>query len=209
MTAATVSAQQVKSLRDQTGSGMMDAKRALEASDGDIERAKDWLRQKGIAKAGARSRRVAQEGLVETYVHHNQQLATLVELNCETDFVARSEAFKELAHELAVHIAASAPRYVRLEEVPSEVIEQKREAFRTEAVRQNKPPQFMEMIIDGKLREFYKREVLLDQPWAKDDSQTVDHVLAEAIARFGENITVARFARFRVNDDQGGADGDR
>ena len=207
MTAA-ITAQQVKALRDDTGTGMMDSKRALVATNGDLEKAKDWLRQKGIAKAGAKSTRVAREGIVEIYLHHNRQLGALVELNSETDFVARSEAFQQLAHEIALHVAAAGPRYLQVEDVPSEIIEQKREAFLGEAVRKKKPAAVREKIVDGKLREFYKREVLMDQPWAKDDTQSVAQVLAEAIARFGENITISRFARFKVRgDDDGALDG--
>ena len=201
MTVATVSAQQAKALRDATGAGMMDAKKALAATSGDLEKAKDWLRQKGIAKAGSKAARVAGEGIVEFYLHHNHQLGALIELNCETDFVARSEAFRTLAHEIAVHVAAAGPRYRRLEDVPSEVLERQREAIQRQALEQKKPAQVIEKIIDGKLREFYKREVLMDQPWAKDDSQTVQEVLAEAVARFGENISIARFARFKVRDE--------
>lgn len=201
MTTATITAQQVKALRDATGTGMMDSKRALEATSGDLEKAKDWLRQKGIARAGVKSARVAAEGLVEIYLHHNQQLGVLVELNSETDFVARSDAFRELAHEMGVHIAAAAPRYLRVEDVPSAVLEHKREEIRAEAIKQKKPAQVIEKIIDGKLRAFYEREVLADQPWAKDESRTVQQVLADAVARFGENITVSRFVRFKVKDN--------
>ena len=207
MTAATISAQQVKALRDAMGTGMMDSKHALEATNGDLEKAKDWLRQKGIARAGVKSARVATEGLVEIYLHHNHQLGVLVELNSETDFVARSDAFRELAHEMAVHIAAAGPRYLRVEDVPSAVLERQREEIRAEAIKQQKPAQVIEQIIDGKLRAFYEREVLADQPWAKDASRTVQQVLADAVARFGENITVSRFARFKVreeNDDGNG-----
>lgn len=201
MTLGTVSAHQVKALRDATGTVMMDSKRALEATNGDLEKAKDWLRQKGIARAGMKSARVTAEGLVDIYLHHNHQLGALVELNSETDFVARSDAFRELAHELAVHIAAAAPNYLRVEEVPSAVLERKREQIRADAIRQHKPSQVIEKIIDGRLRTFYEREVLMDQRWAKDDSRTVQQVLADAVARFGENITVSRFARFKVKDD--------
>jgi elongation factor Ts len=201
MTAATVSAQQVKALRDETGTGMMDSKRALEATNGDLEKAKDWLRQKGIAKAGSKSLRVAREGIVEIYLHHNRQLGVLVELNSETDFVARTEAFRELAHEIAVHIAAAGPRYLRREDVPSATVEERREAIREQAVAQRKPATVVEKIIDGKLREFFKRQVLMEQSWAKDDARTVDDVVKEAIASFGENIAIARFARFKVRDD--------
>lgn len=202
-----ISAQDVKQLRDRTGTGMMDSKRALEATDGDLERATDWLRQKGIARAGLKAARVAREGTVEIYLHHNQQLGVLVELNSESDFVARTEGFRQLAHEIALHVAAAGPRYVRREEVPSALIARKRAAFQRQAIEQKKPAAVIEKIIDGKLREFYKREVLLDQLWAKDDSRTVAQVLTEEIASFGENITISRFARFKIRDDDGDADG--
>ena len=201
MTAASISAQQVKALRDQTGSGMMDSKRALQATSGDLEKAKDWLRQKGMARAGTKSVRVAQEGLVEIYLHHNHQLGVLVELNSETDFVARTEAFRELAHEIAVHVAAASPRFLNRDDVPPALVEGTRETIRAQAVAQKKPEAVIEKIVDGKLKEFYKREVLLEQPWAKDDSRTVDEVLKEAVASFGENVTIARFARFKVQDE--------
>jgi elongation factor Ts len=201
MSTVTISAQQVKALRDQTGTGMMDAKRALEATDGDLEKAKDWLRQKGIAKAVAKSTRVAREGMVDIYLHHNHQLGVLVEVNSETDFVARTEAFRELAHEIAVHIAAANPRYLSRDDVPSAVVEAKREAIRREALAQHKPAAVIEKIIDGKLHDFFRRQVLMEQAWAKDDARSVDDILKEAIADFGENIGIARFARFKVHDD--------
>jgi elongation factor Ts len=200
MTAA-IKARDVKALRDATGTGLMDSKHALEASEGDLEKAKDWLRQKGFAKAGVRAARAAAEGTVEIYLHHNHQLGVLVELNSESDFVARTPEFRQLAHEIAVHIAAAAPRYLRREDVPSEVIECQREAFRRSAVEQGKPAAVIEKIIDGKLREFYKHHVLLDQLWAKDDTRSVEQVLAEAVASFGETIVISRFSRFRVRDE--------
>jgi elongation factor Ts len=201
MSTVTISAQQVKALRDQTGTGMMDAKRALEATDGDLEKAKDWLRQKGIAKAVAKSTRVAREGMVDIYLHHNHQLGVLVEVNSETDFVARTEAFRELAHEIAVHIAAANPRYLTRDDVPSAVVEAKREAIRREALAQHNPAAVIEKIIDGKLHDFFRRQVLMEQAWAKDDARSVDDILKEAIADFGENVGIARFARFKVHDD--------
>jgi len=195
-----ISADQVKALRDATGAGMMDSKRALEATAGDIEKAKDWLRQKGIAKAGAKAARTAKEGIIATYVHHNHQLGVLVELNSETDFVARNDEFRHLAHEIAVHIAAAEPRYLRREDVPKDVLERERAIFEAQASDQKKPPQVIEKIIQGKVNDFYKREVLLDQAWAKDDKRTVDQMLKEAIAKLNENITIARFARFKVGE---------
>jgi elongation factor Ts len=197
MTAA-IKAQDVKALRDITGTGMMDSKRALEATEGDLERAKDWLRQKGIARAGAKAVRVAREGTVEVYVHHDKQLGVLVELNSESDFVARTEGFQHLAHEIALHIAAASPQYVRREDLPAELIEQKRADFHKQATLLNKPSQVVEKIVDGKLNEFFKREVLLEQPWTKDDRRTVKEVLDEAVSGYGENITLSRFARFRI-----------
>jgi elongation factor Ts len=196
----TISAEQVKALRDATGAGMMDAKRALEATNGDFEKAKDWLRQKGIAKAGAKAARVAREGLIATYVHHNHQLGVLLELNSESDFVARNDEFRLLAHEIAVHIAAAEPHYLRREDVPKAVLDRERAIFEAQASEQKKPANVIEKIVDGKMNDFYKREVLMNQAWAKDDKRTVDQVLKEAIAKLGENITISRFARFKVGE---------
>jgi elongation factor Ts len=195
-----ISADQVKALRDATGAGMMDSKRALEATNGDIEKAKDWLRQKGMAKAGAKAVRTAREGIIATYIHHNHQLGVMVELNSESDFVARNDEFRHLAHEVAVHIAAAEPRYLRREDVPKDVLDRERAIFEAQAADQKKPPQVVEKIVLGKLNDFYKREVLLDQAWAKDDKRTVDQMLKEAIAKLGENITISRFARFKVGE---------
>jgi elongation factor Ts len=195
-----ITADQVKMLREATGAGMMDAKRALEATSGDFEKAKDWLRQKGMAKAGAKATRVARQGIVETYVHHNQQLGVLVEVNSESDFVARNEQFRELAHEIAVHIAAADPRYLRREDVPADLLERERAIFQAQARDQKKPEAVMEKIVQGKLNDFYKREVLLDQPWTKDDKRSVSEVVKEAVGKIGENITISRFARFKVGE---------
>ena len=195
-----VSADQVKALREATGAGMMDCKRALEECSGDFEKAKDWLRQKGIAKAGSKSTRVAAQGLIATYMHHNHQLGVLLELNSESDFVARNEEFRHLAHEIAVHIAAAEPRYLRREEVPAEIVERERKIFEAQAADAKKPPAVVEKIVQGKLNDFYKREVLLDQAWAKDDKKTIEQLLKEAIAKLGENITISRFARFKIGE---------
>lgn len=195
-----ISAEQVRALREATGAGMMDSKRALEATNGDFEKAKDWLRQKGIAKAGTKSARVAREGIIATYIHHNHQLGVLLELNSESDFVARNDEFRHLAHEITVHIAAAEPRYLRREDVPKDVLDRERAIFEAQAQDQKKPPQVVEKIVAGKMNDFYKREVLMDQAWAKDDKRTVDQVLKEAIAKLGENITISRFARFKVGE---------
>ena len=198
--AMAVTAKQVKQLREATGAGMMDCKRALEATGGNIERAKDWLRQKGIAKAGSKAGRVAGQGIVEAYLHHDRQLGVLVELNSESDFVARNAQFRELAHEIAVHIAAADPRYLTRADVPAAVLERERAIFQAQAQEQNKPVPVIEKIVLGKVNDFYKREVLLDQPWTKDDKKSIENLIKEAIARLGENITVSRFARFRVGE---------
>jgi len=195
-----ISADQVKSLREATGAGMMDCKRALEECSGDFEKAKDWLRQKGIAKAGSKSTRVAAQGLIETYVHHNHQLGVLLELNSESDFVARNEEFRHLAHEIALHIAAAEPRYLRRDDVPADIVERERKIFEAQAADAKKPPAVVEKIVQGKLNDFYKREVLLDQVWAKDDKKTIEQLLKESIAKLGENITISRFARFKVGE---------
>jgi elongation factor Ts len=195
-----ISAEQVKALRDATGAGMMDSKRALEATNGDLEKAKDWLRQKGMAKAGAKAARTAGEGIIATYIHHNHQLGVMVELNSESDFVARNDEFRHLAHEVAVHIAAAEPHYVRREEVPEDILNREKAIYEAQAADQKKPPQVVEKIVQGKLNDFYKREVLMDQAWAKDDKRTVDQMIKEAIAKLGENITISRFARFKVGE---------
>ena len=199
-----ISADQVKVLREATGAGMMDCKRALEATQGDVEKAKDWLRQKGIAKAGGKASRAARQGLVEAYIHHNGQVGVLVELNSESDFVARNQVFKGLAHEIALHVAAADPHYLRREDVPREVLDRERSIFEAQARDQRKPDAVIQKIVEGKLNDFFKREVLLDQPWTKDDKQSIEHLVKEAVAKLGENITISRFARFKVGEAPAG-----
>ena len=190
----------IKQLRDATNAGILDTRKALQATEGDLEKAKDWLRQKGITKAGERAGRSAREGVIGNYVHHNHQLGVLLELNSESDFVARNDEFRHLAHEVAVHIAAAEPHYLRREDVPKDVLDRERAIFEGQAREQKKPEAVIEKIIQGKINDFYKREVLLDQAWAKDDKRTVDQMLKEAIAKLGENITISRFARFKVGE---------
>ena len=199
-----ISADQVKVLREATGAGMMDCKRALEATQGDLEKAKDWLRQKGIAKAGAKATRTARQGLVEAYIHHNGQVGVLVELNSESDFVARNQVFKGLAHEIALHVAAADPHYLRREDVPQGILQRERSIFEAQAREQRKPDAVVQKIVEGKLNDFYKREVLLEQPWTKDDKQSIEQLVKEAIAKLGENITISRFARFKVGEAPAG-----
>jgi elongation factor Ts len=197
---APIGAERVKQLREMTGAGMMDCKRALEATGGDVEKAVDWLRQKSLVKAAGKAGRTANQGLVESYIHHNGQVGVLVELNSESDFVARNHEFRELAHEIALHIAAAEPRYLHREDVPREVLDRERAVFEAQAREQRKPEPVIHKIVEGKLNDFYKREVLLDQVWAKDDKKSIDTLVKEASGKMGEKITVSRFARFRVGE---------
>jgi elongation factor Ts len=197
---ADISADKVKQLRAATGAGMMDCKRALQETNGDLEKAKDWLRQKGMAKAATKAGRTASQGLVHAYIHHNGQLGVLVELNSESDFVARNEEFRHLAHELAVHIAAANPRWLRREDVPVEILTREKAIYEAQARELKRPENVLPKIVEGKLKDFYKQDVLLDQPFAKDDARTVAEVIKEAIGKLGENITISRFARFKVGE---------
>ena len=198
---AEVSAAMVKELREKTGAGMMDCKRALTESSGDFAKAEEWLRKKGITGAAKKSGRTAAEGLVGTYVH-NGKVGVLVEVNCETDFVARNEDFQALVKELALHIAAAAPQYLRREDVPADVLERERDTERTKLREQKKPEAMIEKILAGKLDKFYEQTCLLDQIWIKDDKQKkrIHEVVTEAVAKIGENISVRRFARFVVGE---------
>jgi elongation factor Ts len=198
---AEISAAQVKQLRDMTGAGMMDSKRALVETGGDIEKAKDWLRQHGMARAAKKAGRGTGEGIVESYVHHAGgvgRVGVLVEVNSESDFVARTEDFKHLAHEIALHIAGASPQYVRREEVPAAVLEREKAVYRGQVA--DKPANIQDKIIQGKIEAFYGEIVLLDQPYIREPKKKVKDLVNEAIAKLGENITVARFARFAVGE---------
>jgi len=205
---AEISAAQVKQLRDMTGAGMMDAKRALVESNGDIERAKDYLREHGLARAAKKAGRATSEGVVEAYVHHSGgvgRVGVLVEVNCESDFVAKTDDFKHLAHEIALHIAGASPQYVRREDVPAELVERERSVYRAQVA--DKPENIQDKIIGGKLDAFYAEVCLLEQPYIREPKKTVQKLIGEAIAKLGENVTVARFARFAVGETAG-ADGE-
>ncbi len=197
---ADVSAEMVKRLREATGAGMMDCKRALQATDGDFDKAKVWLKQKGLAKGAAKAGRTTGQGLIHAYIHHNGQLGVLVELNSESDFVARNDDFRHLAHELAVHIAAANPTWVRREDIPPDTVERRKAAFAAEGRDMKRPENVIPKIVEGKLADYYKQVVLLEQPWAKDDARSVADVVKESIAKLGENITISRFARFKVGE---------
>lgn len=196
-----ISAELVKELRQRTGIGMMECKKALEESDGNIEEAIKILRKKGHARAKDKMHREASEGAVGSYIHLNGKIGVLVEVNCESDFVARNEEFQGLVKNVAMHIAASSPQYVTSEEVPSEVLEEEKDIIREQFKDSNKPPEIIEKIVQGKLGKFYQEACLLDQPYIKDDKMTVKDLITSFVAKFGENILVRRFARFELGKD--------
>jgi elongation factor Ts len=196
----------VKQLREQTGAGIMDCKRALEESGGDVEKAVAWLRAKGLSTAAKKAGRAAREGIIASYIHHGDRLGVLLELNCETDFVARTPDFQQLARELAIQVAGHEPLFVSREEVPAEVLDEKRRAFEAEAEAEGRPADRIREIADGKLGKWLETVTLLEQVY-KDTDKKVGDLITEKIALLGENIRVARFARMAVGetaDDQGG-----
>ena len=195
-----ISAKDVKKLRDMTSAGMMDCKKALEETGGDIEKAVDLLRAKGAAKAAKRAEKSANEGTIGSYVHFDNRTAVIVELNCETDFVANTDDFKGLAKDLALHIASSAPLSVSKEEIPAEVVERERKVFLETVKEEGKPEAIWDKIVDGKLQKFFKESTLLAQPFVKDPDKTVEELITEVSAKTGEQIEVARFARFKVGE---------
>ena len=196
-----ITSAQVKQLRELTGAGMMDCKRALEESGGDVDRAVDILRTKGLAAAQKRAGRAAKEGVVESYIHMNRRVGTLVELNCETDFVANTDEFRALARNLAMQVAAARPQWVSREEVPAEEVDRERRIAEEQAREQGKPENVVPKIVEGKLQSFYKDVCLLEQPFIKDDKLTVGDLVTEAAAKVGENVTIRRFARFQLGDE--------
>jgi elongation factor Ts len=203
--AVEVTAQQVKQLREATGAGFQDCRKALIENGGDIAKATDYLRKKGIATAAKKAERVARDGIIQTYMHHNGRLGVVVEVNSETDFVARNEQFKKFAKELSLHIAHMAPRYVRREDIPQDVIEHRRKRLREEALSEGKKETIVDKIVDGRMDKWYAEVVLMEQPWLHDDSQTVQEVLTQLIAGIRENIVVRRFVRFVLGEGDGTA----
>ena len=201
-----VSATQVRELRDKTGAGMMDCKRALAESGGDLDKAVIYLREKGLSAAAKRSARVASEGVVGSYIHAGGKIGVLIEVNCETDFVARTTEFQELTKDLAMQVAASNPRYVRREEVPPQLIEAERTIYRAQASGSGKPAQLVEKIVDGKVEKFFADVCLLEQSFIRDPQRAIGQLVTDAIARTGENIVVRRFARFQLGDSSEPAD---
>ncbi len=197
---AEVTAASVKELREKTGAGMMDCKKALGESGGELEKAIDWLRQKGLSNAAKKSGRAASEGTVISYIHGGGKIGVLLEVNCETDFVGKSPGFQELARDLAMHIAALSPRWVRREEVPAAELDREREVVKAQLKEQNKPEKIWDKIIEGKIERFYKDNCLVDQGYVKDPDKSVDTIVKEAVSKIGENVQVRRFARFVLGE---------
>lgn len=197
-----VSAKLVKELRDRTGAGMMDCKKALQETKGDIEAAVDYLRAKGILKAAKKTGRATKEGIIGAYIHPGDKLGVLIEVNCETDFAARTEKFMELVRNLAMQVAAANPICVRREEVPPEVLEREKQIYRAQALESGKPEKVIEKMIEGKLEKFYKENCLMEQSYIRDPEKTIEDVIKEAIATIGENIRVARFVRYQLGESE-------
>jgi elongation factor Ts len=199
---AEVTAEMVKVLRDATGAGMMDCKRALIESDGDTERATEILREKGLASVAKRAGRSADQGLVDAYIHFNNTVGVLVEVNCETDFVANTDEFRQLVKDLALHIASpSAPKWLTRDDVPTSVLEAEQRIAEAQAKEAGKPDHVVPKIVEGKIEAFLKDNVLLDQPFVKDDSKTIQQYLDEVSAKTGEKVQVRRFARFKLGEE--------
>ncbi|PYT06947.1 MAG: translation elongation factor Ts [Acidobacteria bacterium] len=195
-----ISASQVKELRERTGVGMMECKSALEQAGGSLVEAEKILRKKGLAAAQRKASRATTEGSVGAYIHAGGKIGVLVEMNCETDFVARTPQFQQLLKDISMHIAAANPRFVSREEVTSDLIEAEREIYREQAAASGKPPQVVEKIVDGKLAKFYEEFCLLEQPFIKDPEITIGELVSQHVARIGENIRIRRFVRFRLGD---------
>ncbi|HHY46699.1 MAG TPA: translation elongation factor Ts [Firmicutes bacterium] len=190
----------IKELRERTGAGVMDCKKALAETSGDIEKAVTYLREKGLVKAAKRAGRVAAEGIIESYIHLGGRIGVLVEVNCETDFVARTDDFRNLAREIALQIAASRPLFVDRTQVPAEMLEEEKKIYRAQALAEGKPERVVDKIVEGRLEKFFQEVCLLDQPYIREQGKTIKDLIAEVIARVGENITIGRFARFEVGE---------
>jgi len=196
-----ISIEQIKQLREETGAGVLDCRKALETYNGDFEKAIEFLREKGLAKVAKRADREVREGMLELYSHGNGRVGVMVEVNCETDFVARSESFRKFAHEVALQIAAGAPKYVRIEDIPAEVLEQEKEKARNLALAEGKPENVIVRIVDGKLEKFYNENCLLRQTYVRDENITIEDLRNQHVAALGENLVIRRFARWEVGED--------
>ena len=200
MTSVTISPKQVSELRARTGAGMMDCKKALEESGGDMDRAAEILRKKGIAKAEKRAGRTAAQGAVVSYIHHNGQVGVLIELNCETDFVARTEGFQQLARDIALHVASADPIGVNADDIPADLLERERRIAEEQAAAEGKPENVRAKIVEGKIKKFVAERTLTEQPYVRDDSKTVGQLIKEVSGKVGEAVSVRRFARFKVGE---------
>ncbi|MBW2486495.1 MAG: translation elongation factor Ts [Deltaproteobacteria bacterium] len=197
---AKISAGMVKELREKTGAGMMDCKKALSEVNGDMDKAVEFLRKKGLATAQKRAGRALNEGIIQSYIHMTGKLGVLVEVNCETDFVAKNEDFQEFAKNIAMHIAASNPLGITPEDVPEDLIEKEKEIYRAQALEMGKPENVIDKIVEGKLKKFYEESCLLNQPYVRDTDISVADLLAELIAKIGENISIKRFVRYQIGE---------
>ena len=195
-----ITASMVKDLRTKTGAGMMDCKKALAATDGDMDKAVDFLREKGLAAAAKKASRIAAEGLVYSYIHGNGRIGVLVEVNCETDFVAQTDNFKSLCKDIAMQIAAAKPTYLKREEVPESVIDHEREVLRIQALNEGKPEKIVEKMTIGRIEKFYKENCLMEQPFIKDPDKDITHVINENIAKIGEKIDIRRYTRYELGE---------
>ena len=198
---AEITAQLVKDLRERTGAGMMECKSALVEAKGDLGEAEIVLRKRGIASAHKKASRVTKQGLIGTYIHHGGQLGVMVEVNCESDFVARTHDFKELVHDISMHVAAADPKYVRKEDVPPAELEKEKDIQRARALAEGKPEKMVDKIVEGRMSKFYEEVCLYQQPFVKENTLTVEEVIKTKIAKLGENISVARFVRLKVGDE--------
>jgi len=195
-----ISAKMVKELREKTGAGMMDCKKALTETKGDFEKAIDFLREKGIAKAASKAGRATKEGIIASYIHAGSKLGVLVEINCETDFVARTDDFQSFAKDIAMQVAAANPLAVKREEIDTNLVEKEREIYRQQALNEGKPEKIVDKIVDGKLEKYYSEVCLLEQPFVKDGDKSIKDVVTDTIAKLGENIEISRFVRFQLGE---------
>jgi elongation factor Ts len=196
-----ISAEEVKRLRQRTGAGMMDSKKALQEAGGDMDRAVEILRERGLASAQKRAGRSATQGVVDAYIHHNNTVGVLVEVNCETDFVAKTDEFRRLARDVALHIASAMPQWVAREEVPEEILETERRIYEAEARQKGRPDNALDRFVEGKLQGFFKTTVLLDQSFVKEPDKTIQQLIDEVSAMVGEKVAVRRFVRYRLGED--------
>ena len=190
----------VKELRIKSSAGMMDCKKALVECNGDLDKAEGYLREKGLAQASKKASRVTKEGIIDSYIHHGSKIGVLVEVNCETDFVAKNEMFKSLVHDIALHIAAANPTYVTIDEVPTDEIKKEKEIYKKQALNDGKPEKIVEKIAEGRIKKYYEESVLLEQAFVKDPDKKIDELIKENIAKIGENIVIKRFCRFVLGE---------